>query len=65
MKTKLQRTLCLFLALIFCMCAISTALAVTVTDHDLYDHFEYYRDGAWSDLNTIMYSDAWSGNIGY
>ena len=65
MKTKLQRTLCLFLALIFSMCAISTALALTVTDHDLYDHFEYYRDGTWQDLNTIMYSDAWSGNIGY
>lgn len=56
-------TFLLTLILLFSFCA--TALALTVTDHDLYDHFEYYRDGVWQDLNTVMYSDAWTGNIGY
>lgn len=52
--------------LVFLLAGISaTALAVNVTDHDLYDWFEYYRDGAWHDLNTVMYFDTSSGNVGY
>ena len=61
-KTRIFSFL-LTLILLFSFCA--TALALTVSDHDLFDWFEYYRDGAWSDLNTIMYSDTWTGNIGY
>ena len=52
--------------LVFLLAGISaTALAVNVTDHDLYDWFEYYRDSAWHDLNTVMYFDTSSGNVGY
>ena len=52
--------------LVFLLAGMSaTALAVNVTDHDLYDWFEYYRDGAWHDLNTVMYFDTSSGNVGY
>ncbi len=52
--------------LVFLLAGISaTALAVNVTDHDLYDWFEYYRDGTWHDLNTVMYFDTSSGNVGY
>ena len=65
MTKKAKRIFCFLLTFMMLFSFCATALAVTVTDHDLYDHFEYYRDGAWSDLNTIMYSDAWSGNIGY
>lgn len=52
--------------LVFLLAGMSaTALAVNVTDHDLYDWFEYYRDGTWHDLNTVMYFDTSSGNVGY
>ncbi len=65
MTTKWKRILGAIL-LVFLLAGISaTALAVNVTDHDLYDWFEYYRDGAWHDLNTVMYFDTSSGNVGY
>jgi uncharacterized surface anchored protein len=65
MTTRWKRILGAVL-LVFLLAGISaTALAVNVTDHDLYDWFEYYRDGAWHDLNTVMYFDTSSGNVGY
>lgn len=65
MTTRCKRILGAVL-LVFLMAGISaTALAVNVTDHDLYDWFEYYRDGTWHDLNTVMYFDTSSGNVGY
>ena len=65
MTTRWKRILGAVL-LVFLLVGISaTALAVNVTDHDLYDWFEYYRDGAWHDLNTVMYFDMSSGNVGY
>ncbi|MEN6634716.1 MAG: SpaA isopeptide-forming pilin-related protein [Clostridiaceae bacterium] len=52
--------------MVFLLAGISaTAMALNVTDHDLYDWFEYYRDGAWHDLNTVMYFDMSNGNVGY
>lgn len=65
MTTRWKRILGAVL-LVFLLAGISaTALAVNVTDHDLYDWFEYYRDGTWHDLNTVMYFDTSSGNVGY
>ncbi len=65
MTTKWKRILGAIL-LVFLLAGISaTAMALNVTDHDLYDWFEYYRDGAWHDLNTVMYFDTSSGNVGY
>jgi len=65
MTTKWKRILGAVL-LVFLLAGMSaTALALNVTDHDLYDWFEYYRDGAWHDLNTVMYFDTSSGNVGY
>lgn len=34
-------------------------------DEDLYDYFEYYADGTWQDLNTVMYTDSADGDVGY
>ena len=65
MKTKWKRILGAVLLVILLAGISATALAVNVTDHDLYDWFEYYRDGAWHDLNTVMYFDTSSGNVGY
>lgn len=60
MTTKWKRILGSVL-LVFLLAGISaTAMALNVTDHDLYDWFEYYRDGAWHDLNTVMYPSQWS-----
>lgn len=65
MTTRCKRILGAVL-LVFLLAGISaTAMALNVTDHDLYDWFEYYRDGAWHDLNTVMYFDTSSGNVGY
>ncbi len=65
MTTKWKRILGAIL-LVFLLASISaTALAANVTGHDLYDWFEYYRDGAWHDLNTSLYFDMTSGNVGY
>ena len=63
-KTKTQLfSLLLVLMLLCSLCA--TALALSVSDQDLFDWFEYYRDGTWNDLNTIIYRDTSTGNIGY
>lgn len=65
MTTRWKRILGAVL-LVFLLAGISaTAMALNVTDHDLYDWFEYYRDGAWHDLNTVMYFDMSNGNVGY
>jgi len=65
MTTRWKRILGAVLLGILLAGISATALAVNVTDHDLYDWFEYYRDGAWHDLNTVMYFDTSSGNVGY
>lgn len=65
MTTRCKRILGAVL-LVFLLASISaTAMALNVTDHDLYDWFEYYRDSAWHDLNTVMYFDMSNGNVGY
>lgn len=65
MTTKWKRIIGAVL-LVFLLAGMSaTAMALNVTDHDLYDWFEYYRDGAWHDLNTVMYFDMSNGNVGY
>ena len=65
MTTKWKRILGAVL-LVFLLAGMSaTALAANVTGHDLYDWFEYYRDSAWHDLNTSLYFDMTSGNVGY
>ena len=49
--------------LLFSFC--STAFALNIVDEDLYDYFEYYADGTWQDLNTVMYTDSADGDVGY
>lgn len=53
----------LTMLLLFSFC--STAFALNIVDEDLYDYFEYYEDGAWQDLNTVMYTDTADGDVGY
>ena len=53
----------LTMLLLFGFC--STAFALNIVDEDLYDYFEYYEDGAWQDLNTVMYTDTADGDVGY
>ncbi len=53
----------LTMLLLFSFC--STAFALNIVDEDLYDYFEYYEDGAWRDLNTVMYTDTADGDVGY
>ncbi|HML68507.1 MAG TPA: SpaA isopeptide-forming pilin-related protein [Clostridia bacterium] len=65
MTTKWKRILGAVLLVILLAGMSATALAANVTGHDLYDWFEYYRDGAWHDLNTSLYFDMTSGNVGY
>ncbi len=65
MTTKWNRILGAVLLVIMLAGMSATAMALNVTDHDLYDWFEYYRDGAWHDLNTVMYFDMSNGNVGY
>ena len=65
MTTKWKRILGAVLLVILLAGMSATAMALNVTDHDLYDWFEYYRDGAWHDLNTVMYFDMSNGNVGY
>jgi len=65
MTTKWKRILGAVLLVILLAGMSATAMALNVTDHDLYDWFEYYRDSTWHDLNTVMYFDMSSGNVGY
>lgn len=65
MNGKMKRLLGVILLFVMLGSFAATAMALNVTDHDLYDWFEYYRDGAWHDLNTIMYLDTLGGDIGY
>ncbi len=65
MKEKTKRLIGGILLVVMLMSITATAMALNVTDHDLYDWFEYYRDGTWNDLNTIMYLDTVDGEIGY
>lgn len=65
MTTKWKRIIGAVLLVILLAGMSATALAANVTGHDLYDWFEYYRDGAWHDLNTSLYFDMTSGNVGY
>lgn len=65
MTTRWKRILGAVLLVILMAGMSATALAANVTGHDLYDWFEYYRDGAWHDLNTSLYFDMISGNVGY
>lgn len=53
----------LTMLLLFSFC--STAFALNIVDEDLYDYFEYYEDGTWQDLNTVMYTDSADGDVGY
>lgn len=53
----------LTMLLLFSFC--STAFALNIVDEDLYDYFEYYKDGTWQDLNTVMYTDSADGDVGY
>jgi uncharacterized surface anchored protein len=65
MKGKTKRLIGIVLLIVSLAGVTATAMALNVTDHDLYDWFEYYRDGTWNDLNTIMYLDTVDGEIGY
>ncbi len=65
MKGKTKRLIGIILLIVLLAGVTTTAMALNVTDHDLYDWFEYYRDGTWHDLNTIMYLDTVDGEIGY
>ncbi len=65
MTTRWKRILGAVLLVLLLAGISATAMALNVTDHDLYDWFEYYRDGAWHDLNTVMYFDMSNGNVGY
>lgn len=65
MKGRMKRLIGVILLFVMLVGITATAMALNVTDHDLYDWFEYYRDGTWNDLNTIMYLDTIGGEIGY
>ena len=65
MTSKKNRIFSLLLTILLLFSFCSTAFALNIVDEDLYDYFEYYDDGAWQDLNTVMYTDTADGDVGY
>ena len=65
MTSKKNRIFSFVLTMLLLFSFCSTALALNIVDEDLYDYFEYYEDGAWQDLNTVMYTDTADGDVGY
>lgn len=65
MTSKKNRVFRLLLTMLLLFSFCSTAFALNIVDKDLYDYFEYYKDGTWQDLNTVMYTDSADGDVGY
>lgn len=65
MTSKKNRIFSFVLTMLLLFSFCSTAFALNIVDEDLYDYFEYYEDGAWQDLNTVMYTDTADGDVGY
>ena len=65
MTSKKNRIFSLLLTMLLLFSFCSTAFALNIVDEDLYDYFEYYADGTWQDLNTVMYTDSADGDVGY
>lgn len=65
MTSKKKRIFSLLLTMLLLFSFCSTAFALNIVDEDLYDYFEYYADGTWQDLNTVMYTDTADGDVGY
>lgn len=65
MKSKKNRFFSLLLTMLLLFSFCSTAFALNIVDKALYDYFEYYKDGTWQDLNTVMYTDSADGDVGY
>ena len=65
MTSKKNRVFSLLLTMLLLFSFCSTAFALNIVDKDLYDYFEYYKDGTWQDLNTVMYTDSADGDVGY
>ena len=65
MKSKKNRFFSLLLTMLLLFSFCSTAFALNIVDKALYDYFEYYKDGTWQDLNTVMYTDSTDGDVGY
>ena len=65
MTSKKNRIFSLLLTMLLLFSFCSTAFALNIVDEDLYDYFEYYEDGTWQDLNTVMYTDTADGDVGY
>lgn len=65
MTSKKNRIFSFVLTMLLLFSFCSTAFALNIVDEDLYDYFEYYADGTWQDLNTVMYTDTADGDVGY
>lgn len=65
MTSKKNRIFSILLTMLLLFSFCSTAFALNIVDEDLYDYYEYYEDGAWQDLNTVMYTDTADGDVGY
>lgn len=65
MRINKKRILSFLLTIILLFSFCSTAFALNIVDEDLCDWFEYYENGVWSDLNTVMYTDSADGDVGY
>ena len=65
MTSKKNRIFSFVLTMLLLFSFCSTAFALNIVDEDLYDYFEYYENGTWQDLNTVMYTDTADGDVGY